>query len=1160
MQNLRSRFHRLSSTFLAILLGCVLAATLTPGAAVAATAAPTGLAPDGAAVAGSPVLSWNRVASATSYTVEYSLDSNFDTGVTRITTVNQRYVPTRQLPQGQMWWQVRANGPGGASDWSIASFDASSVAGPTPLAPLDGALLDQPEDPVLLSWTPINGAATYTVEVDDSPDFLTPTITNNVRTTSFIVANPQVATSYSWRVKAVFDGGVQSLYSDVRTFQIGGLTVPTLVSPPDDPNNVIDDVVLEWEPVLGAARYELQVSTADSFATLVDNKTNILGTSYSPTTTYNNDQYYWRVRPVDPFGNKLDWSAVEVWEFRRAWPDQPVLEYPADGSVVGDPFYFQWDPVPLASVYTVQISTSSNFPNTSATRSCTTVHTTFVPRNNTNPECWPASVNTYYWRVLVEDDPGNVTSERDQAEVHVFSYDPEIVDLDTISPADGATGVEVPTLSWEPVAGAASYRVSLTALDGGTGGFTNRTTTTTSYSPITTALEAGKTYRWNVVTASDTGRLGAALVPEAQPTFTMADPLPAGVAATPTPLSPANGSVHPRFPNLRWAAVEGAAYYRLQTRNADGIAAFTPVGSGEGTRFPHPTGEDANNSNLPGNVEWRVVAYDAANTVLETGPSRVFTIVTPDVVTGFRASLTGEASTGSPSACTATLPARCEDLRQTPVLRWNPVPDAGFYRIWISRDPTFTNVVIGGNPGLDVEGTMYSPNAALPDSQAADAYYWQVVPCTYDEACAPRTTATHAFNKRSNAVQLISPAPGATLPDTITFEWNSYLDTNLNGPGHLDATLVPSRIEARQYFVEVSTVPNFQTLVDSATVDQKTYTANTKVYPEGILYWRVTARDGTNNLLSASEVRTFTKSSAAPVLEQLNGGAPLTAAAPFTWEPTPYTASYNLEVYANGDTVPSPANRVVNLTGAKQSALTLPLPLPPSSTPYTWRVRKVDASGNLGAWTSLTDPFASFLVVETAPGQVSPAAGVQIPSAGGYFTWTAVQGARSYRYERRRAGDSSLSESQVTSSLAWAQTKAIPDGGWQWRVVALNSDNKPMGASPWRGFTVDAKAPTVIKTKPAANATGFKRGANIKATFSEPVTNVRKATVKLRKFGKTKAVKATIKMNASRTVVTINPNKKLAGKTRYTVTISAAVRDLSGIPMAAPKVWSFTTK
>ncbi len=146
----------------------------------------------------------------------------------------------------------------------------------------------------------------------------------------------------------------------------------TRVTPPDLPleptypadgtTTTIQEVVLDWAPVDGAAKYNLQISTDPNFISGTTTVNNILGTRYSPPTTLDNDQYYWRITPVNASGVATDWSAVTTWHFRRDWPNQPSLEYPADNATVGDALYFQWKGSTLASDYTLQFSTDSTGP------------------------------------------------------------------------------------------------------------------------------------------------------------------------------------------------------------------------------------------------------------------------------------------------------------------------------------------------------------------------------------------------------------------------------------------------------------------------------------------------------------------------------------------------------------------------------------------------------------------------------------------------------------------------------------------------------------------------------------------------------------------------------------------------------------------------------
>ena len=1142
MQHATRAVHALPAWGFALALALVLA-VVGAGPVQAAPAAPSGLTPSGDSVKGAPVLTWDRVAGATSYNVQVATTSDFASVKYKASTSNRRVTPNVQLPFGEVWWRVQAVSSSGTSDWVTTSFDRPALAGPTLISPESDVTLDQPEQPVLLSWTPVPGATSYTIEIDDADDFIGAT-TYSTKTSSYVVPSPQIARPYFWRVRATLASGIVSEYSETRTYKIGGLDKPVLTSPTDSALTSVEDVVLDWEPVMGAASYDLQISTDENFNTIEHARTTV-ATRYSPPTTLDNDQYYWRVRPIDTLGNVLDWSFVDTWEFRRHWPDQPTLEYPADNAVVGDPFFYQWTPVDKASSYTVQISTSSTFQT--VTSSCNTVNTTYVP---TGGDCWPGAANTYYWRVIAHDDPEGVDTDAISAQVGRFSYLPSMVDLDTASPADGST-VQVPTLTWDPVPGAAQYKVFITAVDGGSNSVNGATTSATTYTPRN-LLTVGKTYRWWVQTVSANGRAGASLVPAAQHTFTVSAQDPAA-AATPELTAPLDGAEVVRMPTMTWDAVAGADYYTIGFRPTGTVQAFTYLAD----KFAYPAGEDATTAHLsPDDYEWTVTAWDSTGTdtaIATSQASRVLTVTDNTAASGPRVAMSGTATGDDATSCTATLPTRCEDMRQTPVLRWDPVPNAGGYRIWLSHDKEMTNLFASYPRTTD--STMWTPTTALIDSQAGDAFYWVVEPCTVSGRCRPLEHAAWAFNKKSNQVELTWPADGATVSDDVTLRWNDYLSTNADGvEAHSDSTGVSPRQEAQRYRVEVSTVPNFQSILDSATVDQTTYTAPSMTYPEGILYWRVSVIDGSGNVVGTSAPQTMTKSSPVPELASPKGGDAVSRTEPFRWKPLAFAASYDVEVYKNGDILGQTGNRVVS-GNSKQVAFTTTSPIPASDQPYTWRIRRVDASGRKGAWSDLADEKARFLVVGTAPTLTGPSDGAVVAGNDALFTWQGVEGAGSYRFERRASGATSISETVTTPGLAWAPTKTVADGVWQWRVTTLDAAGAVMMASSWRTFTVDSTAPTVTSHSPTGKV---KRDAVFVAKFSEPVVNVSTTTMRIYLKGVPDPVPAAVSINAAGTKATLDPSRNLkAGKT-YTIKLTNGITDRAGNPLVATR-WKVTT-
>jgi hypothetical protein len=1143
---------------MSVLLAASLVLLPITAAQAAVPGAPGGLTPSGITTSGIPALTWNRVSGATGYNLQYSTDSDFATGVTKVSTVNRRYVPKAALPAATIWWRVQAKNSNGAGEWSTTSFDVNPTAGPALTAPSDGQLLNQPDDPVLLSWTPVSGALSYTVQLDDDPgDFVTPvSTTSGIKTTAYIVQNPHIATTYHWHVRAQFDGAVVSDWSDVRSFSVGGLADPVLVAPADSVNTTVDDVVLKWQSVPGAVHYNLQVSTDCTFATVTYSASGLAATTYSPLATFDNDQYCWRVQPEDAFGNQVAWEGLPIWHFKRDWPLQPSLEYPITPNgqpteIVSTPVYYQWTGVKLASKYRLQVSTSSTFPPGSATHECVTTQTTFVPA--TGSPCTPAvapSIN--YWRVIAYDGPNDVQTQPVNAEIQSFLYDPLQVDLSSISPADNSTTAE-PVFSWDPVQDAARYRISVVALDGGSNAFSNRITTTTSYSPVN-PLTPGKSYRWFVEVGNRSGNWSPVLTPAAWPTFTVGTLSASNSTIVQT--APANGSTFHRFPQLDWEPVQGAAYYTVEVRDpASPLTAPVLIG----TQFAYSAAEDVDYTGLPRDFEWRVNAYNDSDTLV-AGPSgwRSFTIASLGTagMSGFEAAMTGLSTESTSTSCTT---AQCLNMKQTPVFRWDAVPDAGSYEFWLCPTATCESPVSGYPKATDEP--MFTPSTPLPEAQAGSAYWWRVMPCTSTTSgisdvnhtavgCTPFQTAVRSINKKANPVELLTPVDGAVGPDTVTFSWRDYLATNLDAT-HKDTTSptpVNARVEAYKYRIQVSTVPNFQTLVDQADVDQTTYTATTKLYPDNVLYWRVIALDASGDPLAYTQqyapntpdVRTFTKTTPAPSLKPPGSGGVI-----LQWNPANFAASYNVEVYKNDDTLGQSGNKVFS-GNSKQDAISLSSPLPASATPYRWRIQKVDETGNKGAWTSLSGTNSSFTVSAPAPTQTSPAASALVKNNDGYFSWTAVQGAKSYRFERRKSGTTTLSETSTTAALAWAPQSTITDGTWQWRVVAIDTAGKDLGASAWRTFVVDGTKPTVISFSPRNGATGVSTGANMVAKFSEKITGLSTSTVRLYRSGTSTAVSATVTANSTHTAVTLNPTRSLVHGAKYYFKLSSGIKDLHG--------------
>ncbi|MGA8210630.1 MAG: choice-of-anchor D domain-containing protein, partial [Nocardioidaceae bacterium] len=131
------------------------------------------------------------------------------------------------------------------------------------------------------------------------------------------------------------------------------------------------------------------------------------------------------------------------------------------------------------------------------------------------------------------------------------------------------------------------------------------------------------------------------------------------------------------------------------------------------------------------------------------------------------------------------------------------------------------------------------------------------------------------------------------------------------------------------------------------------------------------------------------------------------------------------------------------------------------------------------------------------------------------------------------------------------------DADGEVRTVALTGN----GVAP-----VDRTAPRLTGRTPAPNATGVRRGGNVSATFSEPVTGWSAANVTLQRLSAAgrvvQTVPGTLGYNGTTRVGTLNPfggaRTLLAASTRYRVTVKPGVLDTAGNRLTTTS-WVFRT-
>ncbi len=1136
---------RVGLTLISVLL---LAGLLPTGAfAVAPASPPTLIGPnDGLTVSANPVLSWGTLSGAAKYRVQVSTTNTFATTVYSVDTVNVRATPPADLPLGTLYWRVAGmDSASNLGPYATRQFTKSWGLAPTLTAPADLATLDFPSEPVLFSWQPLAGAKSYTLEIDDASDFIGGSTFTTVNT-ALTLTEPQTAgQSFYWRVRGTSaTSGVVSDWSETRSYDFTWSAVPQATYP--GPGATIEEVVLQWDPVPGAKTYQLQVSPNGDWANNITFDVTIKSTRYSPVETLLNGTYFWRVRAKDAKStpNNGGWSDERT--FTRGWADKPTLLTPAwtegnPATTVAIPT-FTWTPVPLASHYEIEFSHDPNFsPGDSSTASCYTNHTSFTQyvRYVGSGEPGPCGSSTasdvgqvVYWHVRGIDASKGVLglwSNTSTADTFRFVRDPGRVTM--TDPGDGSD-VTAPTLTWDPVDNIERYKVTILKSNGTTvTGGTPVNTYATSFTPVT-LTEADEPFSWYVQTIDGIGVTSPVPAPSDWFSFTWSAPTTSGTLSL---VAPSNGSSSVRMPTMKWSALTGADYYKVRY-GSDGFVQPTPLSSSSQLKYTSFTYTGLTLS--PNTYFWYVEAYDTGDALIATSAQLTFSIVASD--------LEGSADYTAPVKC--VILETCVAERDTPTLEWNPTPSAGWYEITIANDANFSNV-------LRVYGSPYdqlTPRESLVDNQAGQAFFWFVRPCVdaTRSRCGPGPTNdlannnASAFQKKSKPITLLTPADDATVNSQVTFTWEDFLDTNGAPP------FVVTQ-EARQYRIQVSQVSDFATMFDTATVDQTTYTSSGKTYPVGPLYWRVQAIDGSGNFLTMSPTRTLTFTDSAPTQTSPANGAAVTGVPAMKWDARHYAATYTVEVYKNGDTNFSPANKVLTQI-TKFTAWTPKTAL--ASGEYAWRVRGNDADNRARPWAS----GRTFTLSALAPALTNPANAFGYKTNNLYFTWTAVPRAVQYKFEASTSSTfTTIYASQITVMTAWAPSAAFADGTYAWRVKVLDASGNTISTSASRTFSKDTTAPTVTVKSPTTNApiTG-----TFTATFSEQVKNVSTTTFKMVIAGTTTAIPGTVTPSSSTltTTATFKPTSALVPGQSYTLTLTTGITDNAGNALATT-TWTVRT-
>jgi hypothetical protein len=798
-------------------------------------------------------ISWNGVRGAAQYEYQIAADPHFHsialgTGAGKGTsrTHNLAAALDKTVPDGTYYWRVRGlTGTDTVGAWSRVRRIIKAWTTSPQITGGDGAAVNWPTTPLLLRWSSVPYATKYIVTIATDPALSnvvlgTATQPNETQGTNLALPVSLAPGAYYWAVTPLDAEGRRGARSRVATFQWTWPTATAMGLTDLNPDARVFDPMFSWNPIPGAARYEVEVNSAENFP--AGSKWccagTTTGTSLAPLQVLANNSYYWRVRAIDARGNAGVWNYGQTFTkaFDSVEPSIPSLTVrDASGNAMSgvpttDTPIVTWNPVPGASRYQLQLAPYGGLgcdwsqvgkdPNLYEADTATTAWTPLGSAGHLGPTAWPnpqrtgrlpAGGSQYCVRVLArsDDDAQHAQVISDWTQINgpgrpAFTFEsatpgaPEKPFLTPASaylqPTSGTTTPRTPMFTWNRVPGALGYYVVIARDAGFTQvvdvGYTNvpayapRLASGTPLSDETTA------YYWAVVPS--TGAEGSGVYDDVPQ-----DNNPRSFnksSVSPEPLAPAAGADVTTQPTFRWSSAENARNYLLQVSQDPTFGNPIDNVTTDATAY-------TSSSTYPADtvVYWRVRANDWNGQGLNWSPTQTFVRRLP---------------VPSPAAVNAT------SGQGIPPFSWTPVQDAISYDVHVEQAD-----------GTTRDFNFESPSFTVAKYYGIGIWRWQVraeFPTGLGGKVAGGYSALQPF--------LLSLAPpsgarGVRSGSRLSVSWNPEAD-------------------AKQYEVEVSTTNGFNSRIDSHRLDGTSWAPDidlTRRQNRGTLYWRVAAVDWGGN-------------------------------------------------------------------------------------------------------------------------------------------------------------------------------------------------------------------------------------------------------------------------------------------------------------------------
>ena len=424
-------------------------------------------------------LSWRAADWALGYNVYRATVDDFDRATLVASVSDAAYVDTTAVPGVEYHYWIVSVANGGEWLTSEGAVGHRGIGVPQRVVASDGTATDW----ITVTWEAVDGAVSYRVLRATSDAVADAVVVGTSAGTSWMDRAAECGTVYTYWVVAVG----ANISGEASASDEGYLRLPAPTDVTASNGAYADRIRIAWAEVPAASHYRVYRSSAAS-----GSKTPISGwqtaRTYSDTTAEAGQTYYYFVAAALD-GEGLNASAYSTGAVGGLKVGTPTGVYATDGtSSTG--VTVSWQAVVGADGYTVYRGTAND---PAAAQVLTTTATTSFEDTTAEP-----GTLYFYW---VEATNAVSASEKSAGETGFRS-----LGAPTGVTATTQSGAAAVTVSWQPVAGAVSYRVFRGTRSGEAYAVEIDSTTETSYADESVA--AGRTYYYSVIAVGATCESG----------------------------------------------------------------------------------------------------------------------------------------------------------------------------------------------------------------------------------------------------------------------------------------------------------------------------------------------------------------------------------------------------------------------------------------------------------------------------------------------------------------------------------------------------------------------------------------------------------------------------------------------------------------------------